>query len=480
MPVSQIYFVFLYAQTQMRVHITMKRHTYLLLLACALLMAACAKDDETVYSSHCYISGVTLGAVRRQMHTTTSDGRDSTYYTTFSGSNFAMTVDQRNLLIENHDSLLYGSDVSALLVTINYVGLMVAYRTTDDEDDEWLAYQTTDSLDVSRPLCLRVVSEDGNSERYYTLRINIHQQEGDSLYWSRVDSVAAFAGMTQMHAAVLNDTLMVLGRTGSGVTRAVRSTTGVAGEWTVEATDLPGNADVEGIKQRGSRFYANTDEGALYTSSDGKCWNQMAPPAGTVLAAVTDRWLYAIVGGHLCRSADGAAWSEETLDDSLSFLPQTSLRSYRIAQDNGNVRLTLLGYRRDEDNDSTAVAWSKLWNEYTPEDEAGWMYINPTPDNVYRCPRLEHLNLFPYDGRGLAIGGASEAGHGQHEALDALYFSNDQGITWKPDYELHLPAAARGVSGPVAAVADGNNYIWLIASNQVWRGRLNRLGFARQ
>lgn len=466
---------------QMHEHIMMKRHTYLLLLACTILMVACSKDDDTVYSNHCYISGVTLGAVRRQMHTTTWNGNDSVYYTTFSGSNFPMTVDQRNLLVENKDSLLYGSNVSAVLVTINYVGMTLVYRAVDDEDGEWLAYKTTDSLDVSKPLYLRVVSEDGNSERYYKFKINIHQQEGDSLYWSRADSTAAFDGMTQMHAAVLNDTLMVLGRTDSGVTRAVRSTMGTIGEWAVETTDLPANADVEGIKQRADRLYATTADGALYTTIDGKHWNQMAPStAGLSLAAVTERWLYAIVDGRLCRSADGTEWTEEVLDDSVAMLPQTSLRSYCSAQDNGNVRLLLLGYRNTESGDSTAVAWSKMWNEDTPEDEAGWMYINSTPDNVYLCPRLEHLNLFSYDERGLALGGASEAGHGHHEALDALYFSNDQGITWKPDYLLHLPAAVRGVSGPVAAVVDENDYIWLIASNQVWRGRLNRLGFARQ
>ena len=124
---------------QMHEHIMMKRHTYLLLLACTILMVACSKDDDTVYSNHCYISGVTLGAVRRQLHTTTWNGNDSVYYTTFSGSNFPMTVDQRNLLVENKDSLLYGSDVSAVLVTINYVGMTLVYRAVDDEDGEWRA-----------------------------------------------------------------------------------------------------------------------------------------------------------------------------------------------------------------------------------------------------------------------------------------------------------------------------------------------------
>ncbi|MCR4921707.1 MAG: DUF6242 domain-containing protein [Bacteroidaceae bacterium] len=458
-----------------------KRYKYLMLLMSVVLLAGCMDDEDKIYSNHCYITGVTLGSVRRQMHTKTSSGSDSIYYTTFTGNNFPMTIDQRNLLIENKDSLLCGAQLGALTMTITYVGSTVAYRPASDPDGEWMAYKSSDSLDVREPLHLLLLSEDGNSFRTYTLRVNVHQQEGDSLYWSRVDSTAIFDGMTQMRAVVLNDRLMVLGKRGGSVTRAIRSTLGRVGEWTAETTDLPANADVEGIIQRGNSLYATTDDGTLYTSSDGNHWTVAASPIANLrLAAVTDSSFYAILNGRLCRSTDGADWTEETIDDSLDCLPTNSLRSYSIVQDNGNERLILLGYRSAAGNDSTAVVWSKMWNRYTPESEAEWTYINATHDNIYLCPRLEHLNLFAYDGRGLVVGGGSEEGHGHRAALDGMYFSNDYGITWKRDYELHLPAAARGAAGPVAATVDGDNYIWLIASNQVWRGRLNRLGFARQ
>ena len=466
----------------MREERMMKRHTYLLLLLGTIMFASCMKDDEKIYTNHCYISGVTLGSVRRQMHTTGWNGSDSIYYTSFSGSNFPMTIDQRRLLIENKDSLLCGAQLDALTMTITYVGSTVAYRPADEPDGEWTAYKSSDSLDVRKPLHLLLLSEDGNSYRTYTLRVNVHSQEGDSLRWARADSTDIFDGMSRMRALIVGGRLMVFGTTASGIVRVVRSTLAAQGEWTQETTDLPANADVEGIKQCGDRLYAATDDGAIYGSTDGAHWTMTTPPtAGLLLAAVTDSSFYAIIGGKLCRSADGNAWTEETLDDSLDCLPASSLRSYSIVQDNGNERLVLMGFRASDDAaDSTAVVWSKMWNRYTPESEAEWMYINPTSDNVYLCPRLEHLNLLAYDERGLVVGGASENGHGHRQALDAMYFSNDHGITWKPDYELHLPAAARGAVGPVAAAVDEDNYIWLIASNQVWRGRLNRLGFARQ
>ena len=61
-----------------------------------------------------------------------------------------------------------------------------------------------------------------------------------------------------------------------------------------------------------------------------------------------------------------------------------------------------------------------------------------------------------------------------------MFFSRDCGITWKPDYELHLPKALLGVGGPIASAVDSDKYIWIIANREVWRGRLNRLGFLRQ
>ena len=80
----------------------------------------------------------------------------------------------------------------------------------------------------------------------------------------------------------------------------------------------------------------------------------------------------------------------------------------------------------------------------------------------------------------MAFGGASVTGKGTHKAMDALYISQDYGITWNKDSELHLPKALKGVNGPISSVVDDNNVIWIIANGEVWRGKLNRLDFERQ
>ena len=458
----------------------MRRHIILLLLGCMALLTACKSDNEITVDDHCYITSVTLGTLHRSLHTTSTSGADSIISTTYTGSGIAMTVDQRTLTIENRDSLLYGTRLDALLLNISYVGATLAYREADDEESDWQAYSSTDSMDLRKPLHLYTLAKDGNSFRIYTIRLNVHQQEGDSLSWTHTEDCDLLAGMTERHAAVVGDKLMVLGRTATGIKRALRSSLGSSGEWTLGETNLPQEADVAGIKQRGTTLYAQTPDGALYSSDDGAQWTALSPATeGLTLAALGDDLCYALIGGRLYGSTDAITWHEETLDDEADQLPTHNLRCYIETQDNGTRRLALMGYR-DSATDTTAVVWSKAWGQGTAEAEATWMYIVPTADNPYRMPRLEQLSLLPYDGRGLAMGGASEEGRGSHQALDAMYFSNDHGITWKPDYEHKLPAALKGVGGPLAATVDGENYIWLIADNQVWRGRLNRLGFERQ
>ena len=70
--------------------------------------------------------------------------------------------------------------------------------------------------------------------------------------------------------------------------------------------------------------------------------------------------------------------------------------------------------------------------------------------------------------------------NGKRKALDAMYISHDYGITWRPDAELHMPFELYGVDGCITSTVDKNNFIWILTNAQVWRGRLNKLGFAQQ
>lgn len=459
----------------------MKKKTILLLALLCGLLTSCFKDDAVTYDDYCYISNVSLGTLKRWRWTTDTLGNPVKYQTSYTGSMFQMTIDQRALTIENRDSLLYGTDLSALLMTISYDGVSLLYRPYADSTAEWRAYNSKDSIDLRDSLQLLLVANDGASNRVYKLKANVHQEEGDSLYWNRLDSaVTQLDGMAETRAVALGSVLRVYGRVGQDVCVASRPLDGKAGRWERQETDLPQAAEVGTLCQLGGKLYMGTSEGELYTTADAVHWTRVSSMGqGARLAGAGKSFLYAMAGHTLLRSSDGQVWDQEAIDDDRSYLPDTCLNLLAFDGDDGDSRIVMVGYRSLE-SDTTAMVWNKTWNSRGQEDGAEWIYFTQTRENDWLCPRLQSLNVMAYDGRCLAFGGAADYAGGKYKAMDGMYFSRDYGITWKPDYELHLPVALQGVEGPVASAVDSDKYIWIIANQEVWRGRLNRLGFLRQ
>jgi len=307
----------------------MKRYLFLLPLLVGVVLTGCKEDKEATYTSYCYISSVSLGTVKRQMHTFNSEGKDSIYYTIFTGSNYYFTIDQRNQLIENRDSLLYGSDLSSVLLSVGYTGAVLAYRAASDTTLEWTTYSASDSMDLREPIHLYTLADDGNSFRIYTLKVNVHQQEGDSLRWYRTDSTSVFDGMEQMRSVVQKGVLTVLGKTSGAVRVAKRSSLLPGGSWAVEDTDLPLGAELFTLRQKGDSLFVSSQDGIVYSSSDGVSWTALSPAiAGLKLAAISDSLFYAVVGGKMYRSEDAIQWEQEKMDGEGADLPFSSLNSF--------------------------------------------------------------------------------------------------------------------------------------------------------
>jgi len=448
-----------------------------------LLLESCVTGDETESDDYCYIWEVSLGTLKRETNVLNSSGKDTTITTTYSGSKFPMTINQRSMTIENVDSLLYGTALRAVLVNISYNGSRLVYRTKDDVDGAWLTYNSSDSLDLRKPIELMLVANDGLSARSYTLKLNVHSVEGDSLYWKKADdAVLQLQSLSQQRALIVQGNLAVLGKKDDVITLVERSSEGL---WNDIPTNLPSNVDVQTVIQKGNAFFVNSAEGDIYTSTDGKNWQKLNIPqhSGLVLAGATPDYLYALMDGELYRCAEGeqGEWTflRECLDESPVCLPSKNVKTLLMKQANGSQRFVMVGNRTD-DNDKTSVVWNKMWNGDISEEEAVWMFMNQTEDNKRTLPQLEYLNLIQYDDKCMAFGGASVAGKGSNNAMDALYVSEDYGISWQKDSELHLPVQLKGVNGPISSVVDSDNVIWIIANGEVWRGKLNRLDFEQQ
>lgn len=186
--------------------------------------------------------------------------------------------------------------------------------------------------------------------------------------------------------------------------------------------------------------------------------------------------LYALSDGRIYRSADGALWLEEALDETPAFLPVQDFATVSYTQENGLERTLWIGNRSMDDypSDEAAMVWSH--SLAAGQETAVWAYFNAAPDNHYACPRLQSLNLIRYDEVLLALGGKSLDGTA-HKAFDNMYVSRDNGVTWKTDGVYVLPGGLEGKDVLMSVAVDAEYRVWLVAGGEVWRGRLNQLGF---
>ena len=456
----------------------MKKYIFPLLamIVLPLTMTSCFDDEEEVeYSEDCYISAFSLGTLKRSLYKKSSAGLDSIYTTTFTGTYFPMTINQRNLTIENLDSLPIRTRLGAVLTTVSFQGILVWRKAnlTEDADTSWTTYSSSDSIDLREPLHFRVVSESGRSSRTYTVKVNVHQQEADSTHWDSLGTAAALTSMAERKALVWKQQIVVVGKMTDGTLAFVKHPCTTAGEWTSTTTSGAEMAVPTTLQQMGGALFMSTTDGQVVTSNDGATWAQYDAPAqeGLTLVGASDEYLYALADGKLYRTS-GSAWEEEALDDEGSNLPTGHLNGVYYTMKNGAKRLMLIGSRTSDDKEATV--WAKAWREGKETTET-WVYYTPNGADTHHCPIMKGLSIVPYDDGMQALGGD----------LSEILHSYDHGITWKTydnsdmTADPELQKAAKEAQYLTAA-ADEESFLWVLVDDRVWRGRINRLGFVRK
>ena len=442
-----------------------------------LLICSCKDDDETVLSTDCYISSVTLGNVKRQVTTVNDSGNDTTYSVSYSASYYPMTVNQLERTIANKDSLPVNSDVSAVLATISSSGTVI-YKKESDGDDTWRTYSSSDSIDFTSPLVFRVYSQDYSASRDYVVKVNIHQQDGEEFSWSKVTESGKWADAENLKVWIGEGQVWLYAKGNSSV-RLFTTNLADGTAWAEQTVNGCDAADVATLTKFGDAWYMSGTDGSLMRSDDGLNWTAVAADRNVRLLVADDNYMYAFAENRLWRSTDGLSWLEEDLDETPDFLPVQDFAAVSYTQENGLNRILLVGNRSMDSypSDEYAMVWSR--NLPIGQTEAAWTYFNVAPDNPYPCPRLNSLNLLRYDEVLLALGSSSLDGT-SHPALDGMYMSQDNGLTWKDNGVYILPEGLEGRDVAISAAVDAENQLWIVAGNEVWRGQLNQLGFDKR
>ena len=418
--------------------------------------------------------------------TITEFGIDAIY-----GVDYKFEIDQIRNVIFNRDSLPVSADTildKTLVTTLECRGMYVLSGDT--------LFSTEDSVNLlpavnksgSEGMKFTVYANDGTTNRTYTLQIRMHQQEPDSLVWRNMAEIgpvfdAGNRGIPQK-AVVLGDELLVyttpraLYRTYTSQDRYSVTDEG-RGWYEPELTGLPDDAQFSSIvSYKGALYLIGEGGGEVYRSVDGAAW-EVAPELGDNVVALIaptnpndeqDNRLAAVVevnGQKYFNVWDGTAWGDavETVPENF---PLANIYSTHSVNGTGVTKLVIVGQTPAS---SATVPWAT-------EDGMVWADYSVA---VAECPWMNNPFIAYYGDMFCIFGGD----------MDEIYYSRN-GLAWYVTARnFLLPKSFAGNTNYAIAIdptvdeAEKHDYIWVVlggnsSNNEVWRGRLNKLGFAVQ
>lgn len=418
----------------------------------------------------------------RAIHTISKKGLDSVYYRNLDCSSYKFYIDQTKNEIYNTDSLPYGINNKKILCSVNsknYGAVGIKSMTSDTLS----FFSSADSIDFSQPRDFYVYSSAGMNYRKYTVSVNVHKEEADSFRWNRMATVSELADLRGMRAVSNAGNLFVLGTDGDK-TLIYRSSDGLS--WT-DITSGTGGAltarAFNNVVTKGGYIYLY-DNGQVLRTDNGTSWTITGRHQLTRLVAASRNRLYAYdASGAMVESDDeGASWTPSPIDDEQTLLPTVDVSYVCLPlQTNSNAdRVVLIGNRNPAayPHDTTPQTWSRIDLVSENGETQPWMYYDVASDNNKKAPHVMNMQTVVYDGCILAVGGNGIGGD-THRAFDGIYHSVDGGITWQKNVLISLPAGFSAQADSYAIATDSDNFLWIICghSGNVWRGRINRLGW---
>lgn len=418
-----------------------------MLLVVAIGVTSClnSSSSEATLYGEAAITSFNLGNVTRYVHKTIN-GKDSLVKTTLSATTYKFTIDQIQHQIYNTDSLPIGTDVSRALCVIGSRNNSTVFFVDKTDENILRSYSSLDSVDFSTPRKLEVWSSDMKGHTDYTVKVNVHGEDGSLFVWQKMSVSEVLAQLKDVEAHYWAGTMYLEGRMG----------------------DM-------------TQIYRVDDKGLVMM--DEETTGKLLPPGMKRWIGSTSQEVYGLSDDNdLMVSQDGGVtWESDILDDDRHLLPVQDIAfvSYPLYYATNTEYALLVGNRSvgDFPDDKTAMVWRKIVDndEYTPE--GFWSYLEPAGDMA--LPRMAHMSLVAYDDGILAIGG-EDISEGVFSAPYAQFYqSRDDGITWKYNNSYQLPDGFDENATSVGMAVDDDDYLWLFCggTGQVWRGRLNKLGW---
>lgn len=419
------------------------------LLLVIVMLTACKKnnDEDTVLYDDAAISSFTLGTLTQYTPGT------SNVVATITGSDYKMVIDQINYRIENRDSLPLGTSLSSVTCTVtalNSGGVSIKNLT----DNEFETFSSSTPIDFSQPRTFRVTSTDGSFTRDYTVNVNVKKTTDKTFGWKEKGTSTLLTGYSNLHMVAVGNLLFTFGKKNDALVICRSADGGVSWSEVTPNVATPFAVNAwENVVGKAGKIYLLSD-GALYSSVDGEQWEQIAmqnsPDLKQLFGASTGE-LFALSneGGIKASIDDGLNWNAEKISAPVSSqLPTAGLSCAKYQLNDSTDYVLMAG------NDGTkGLVWRKI-SRYRNSDSGQWIYFAYETTNKNPLPYIPQLSLACYNGLLLAFGNGT-----------TVYYTQDQGITWKTHSTFTLPAEMYSV------VTDPQGRLWGISTDgKTWLG----------
>jgi hypothetical protein len=366
--------------------------------------------------------------------------------------------------------------------------VLVNLKTKDGSKDSLIYQNSTDSLDFTKPVEMRVYNISGSSFRTYMVHVNVHQEKADEFHWNQVaQNDALVASMKGMRTLAYDGKVWLMGNDGNG-SHIFVSDTKSSLSWALVSQEVY-SADAYKsftLSMGVPTFLSNGNMYQFFKNGEAYECRTASTPNIASLVGGTEHSIfgYSADGKLMVSTSFGNAWSESSLDTNNEWLPKQDVNLITIPlKTNLQVEKLLLIGNRDASafpSDTSAVVWSKIDETSESAMNQPWLFYSNVADNKYRLPRMRNLQVIGYNGMMLAIGG--DAINGTTKAFSQFYKSADEGMTWQNDTIYKMPSGFVSSTSIFSMMCDEDNFIWIFGgeSGQVWKGRLNELGWRKE
>ena len=482
-----------------------------IMVTVSMLVSCLGGTTSYDYDPETSITAFSIGSLPIDVIGLDSLGNDSAYVDSVDGSEYPFTINQLTRTIENKDSLPLNTRVDKVVCSISYDAGYVFYgkKYSEDDDGTDTIWTSTDSINFEYgPLEFKVWSMAGVWGLPYTVKVNVHQENPDSMMWTdHTDRSFVNGKIVRQKALYADNRIVVFGKNASG-------------ESVLEYTDLTYTMDGEVASRASMSSWKQAEvpeetepysavvwldeiwfiagEGTLYSMDPSTLEYEVASLSDTpsdlsfLLAGAetaSNAYLYgrSSTGNFYVYDINSGAWKDDgtpdvnyELDDDLRAVCTVIPSSY-----NSNLVNVYTISENPVESDSCAIIGKRLTSDNS------WIALTAREDTM-SCPNIIDPTMFYYNKQLYAFGGASLNNTSLEtdsvfQAFDAIFVSKNSGLSWTvsslnatfpKDNETFVSHYDQDENGGYSSALDEQNFIWIIwTDGAAHRGRINHLGY---